>query len=59
MTAEVAASVVEDRETFRALKAPPVRVGALPVPVPFSHPLEEHVLPAAPEVVAAVRETLR
>jgi pyruvate/2-oxoglutarate/acetoin dehydrogenase E1 component len=59
MTAEVAASVVEDRETFRALKAPPARVGALHVPVPFSQPLEEHVLPAAPEVVAAVRETLR
>ncbi len=36
-------AVVEDRETFRALKAAPARVGALHVPVPFSQPLEEHV----------------
>ena len=50
--------VTEDPETFRALKAPPQRVCAAPVPVPFSPPLEQAALPDRPRIVAAIRRVL-
>lgn len=51
--AEVAAVVSE--RGFDLLDAPVARVGGLNVPVPFSPPLENFVLPDAGRVVAAVR----
>jgi len=46
----------EDPETFRALKAPVRRVCAVPVPVPYSPPLEEFFLPKITDVVRVARE---
>jgi acetoin:2,6-dichlorophenolindophenol oxidoreductase subunit beta len=51
--AEVAAVIGE--RGFDLLDAPVARVGGLNVPVPFSPPLENFVLPDADRVVAAVR----
>lgn len=55
---EIAALVAEDPVTFRALKAPVVRVCAAPVPVPFSPPLESAALPDQKRIIAAVRQVL-
>ena len=52
--AEVAALIAE--HAFDALDAPVSRVGALDVPVPFSPPLEDAVLPSSQKIYdAAVR----
>src|SRR5512132_84534 len=56
---EIAALIVEDRETFRALKAPVRRVCAAPVPVPYSPPLEQAALPSRDDITAAVYEVLK
>lgn len=58
MAAEIAALAVEDRMTFGALRAPVARVVAKPVPIPYSPPLEDFVLPDASDITAAVRATL-
>lgn len=58
MAAEVATSVVEDQETFRSLTGPVRRVCADPVPVPFSPPLEDAVLPSVEDVLASVRSAM-
>ena len=57
-SAEIAAIVTEDGETFAKLKAPLKRVCALHVPIPYSPPLEDHVFPNAEKIVAGVREVL-
>ena len=54
--AEVAARITA--ETFGTLRAPVARVGAPPVPLPFSPPLEEACIPNEQAVVAAVRKVL-
>ena len=51
--AEVAATIAE--RAFDSLDAPVSRVGSLDVPVPFSPPLEEYVLPNADRIADAVR----
>ena len=51
--AEIAATIAE--RAFDHLDAPVARVGSLDVPVPFSPPLEEYVLPTAARVADAVR----
>jgi pyruvate dehydrogenase E1 component beta subunit len=56
---EIAALVVEDPATFRALKAPVRRVCAVAVPVPYSPPLEQAALPDRARIEAAIRATLR
>lgn len=56
--AEIAALVVEDPETFRALKAPVQRVCAVPVPVPYSPTLEKAALPDQERLTAAIRQVL-
>jgi pyruvate dehydrogenase E1 component beta subunit len=56
--AEIAALVVEDPETFRVLKAPVRRVCAMPVPVPYSPPLERAALPTREDIKAAVSDVL-
>ena len=55
---EIAALVVEDPATFRALKAAVQRVCAAPVPVPYSPPLEKAALPDRAGIVAAIKRVL-
>jgi pyruvate dehydrogenase E1 component beta subunit len=54
MAAEIVACIAEDADAFAALAASPVRVCALPVPIPFSAVLEDHVLPGVDRIVAAI-----
>jgi len=56
---EIAAVLVGDAETFRALKAPVRRVCAAPVPVPYSPTLEGAALPRREDIKAAVYEVLK
>jgi pyruvate dehydrogenase E1 component beta subunit len=56
---EIAALLVEDPDTFRALRAPVRRVCAAAVPVPYSPTLERAALPSRDDVVAAVHEVLK
>jgi pyruvate dehydrogenase E1 component beta subunit len=56
---EIAALLVEDPETFRALHAPVRRVCAVPVPVPYSPTLEQAALPSREDIKAAVYEVLK
>jgi pyruvate/2-oxoglutarate/acetoin dehydrogenase E1 component len=56
--AEIAALVVEDPSTFRALRSPVQRVCAVSVPVPYSPPLEKAALPDVARIIAAVHRTL-
>jgi pyruvate dehydrogenase E1 component beta subunit len=51
--AELAARI--QAELFDYLDAPVLRVGAKDVPIPFSPPLEDFVLPKAADVIAAVK----
>ncbi|NBB85506.1 MAG: dehydrogenase [Bacteroidetes bacterium] len=53
---ELAATIAED--AFAHLDAPPVRVGALDTPVPFSTSLEEKVFSARTELAAALERLL-
>jgi acetoin:2,6-dichlorophenolindophenol oxidoreductase subunit beta len=50
--AELAARIQE--ELFDELDAPVKRIGAKDVPIPFSPPMEDFVLPSAADVLAAV-----
>jgi len=56
MGSEIAALACEDTATFRALREPVRRVCAHQVPVPYSPPLEDFVLPDADDVAKAARE---
>src|SRR5262249_8976840 len=56
---EMASLLVEDPETFRALRAPVRRVCAIPVPVPYSPPLEQAALPRRQDIKRAVYEVLK
>ena len=58
MASEIAAVAAEDWETCRQLKAPIRRVTTAAVPIPFSPPLEDYVLPDEGNITAAVREVL-
>ena len=53
---EVAAILAE--EAFESLDAPVKRIGSLDVPVPFSPPLEDAVLPSTEKIETAARELL-
>jgi len=54
--AEIGAMVAED--LFEYLKAPVKRVTNLDVPIAFSPPMEDYVMPTAGRIVAACREAL-
>jgi pyruvate/2-oxoglutarate/acetoin dehydrogenase E1 component len=56
---EIAALIAEDPETFRVLRAPIRRVCAVPVPVPYSPPLEQAALPSRDDITTAVYEVLK
>ncbi|MGE3536948.1 MAG: alpha-ketoacid dehydrogenase subunit beta [Candidatus Tectimicrobiota bacterium] len=57
--AEIAAMLTEDAATFRALQAPPRRVCAPDVPIPYSPIMERFCLPDRDRIVTAVREVLQ
>jgi pyruvate dehydrogenase E1 component beta subunit len=54
--AEILAETAE--EMFSALKAPPARIGAPRIPIPFSEPLEMLCRMTAPKVVAAAEKLM-
>jgi pyruvate dehydrogenase E1 component beta subunit len=56
--AEIISLVVEDNETYGLLKASPKRVCAPDVPVPFSPPMEQYVVPDKRKIKAAVRQVM-
>ncbi len=56
--AEIAAVITEDPATFRALKAPPKRVCAPDVPIPYSPVMEQFCLPNADDIARGVRDVL-
>lgn len=58
MASEISAVAAEDWETCRRLKAPIRRVTTAAVPIPFSPPLEDFVLPDQGNITQAVREVL-
>jgi acetoin:2,6-dichlorophenolindophenol oxidoreductase subunit beta len=58
MASEIAATIAEDWDTCRALRAPVRRVCMPAVPVPFSPPLEDFVLPDEARITSTVRELL-
>jgi pyruvate dehydrogenase E1 component beta subunit len=58
MASEIAAVAAEDWETCRRLKAPIRRVTTAAVPIPFSPPLEDFVLPDQGDIARAIREAL-
>ena len=55
---ELVMVVVEDDETFGHLKAPIKRVAAHDVPIPFSPPLEQFVIPDEGRIIAAVKAVM-
>ncbi len=56
--AEVAAVLTEDPSTFRALKAPPKRVCAPDVPIPYSPIMEQFCIPDKERVIQGITEVL-
>jgi len=55
---EIVALVTENKGAFKNLKAPPARVCGLDVPIPFSPPMEQYVLPNKEKIIAAVRNMM-
>jgi pyruvate dehydrogenase E1 component beta subunit len=58
MASEISAVAAEDWETCRLLKAPIRRVTTAAVPIPFSPPLEDFVLPDQGDIAGAIRQSL-
>jgi pyruvate/2-oxoglutarate/acetoin dehydrogenase E1 component len=56
--AEISALITEDLGTFRTLKAPPKRVCAPNVPIPYSPVMERFCLPDKDNVIQGVKEVL-
>ena len=59
MASEIAAVVAEDWETYRALRAPVQRLCTAAVPIPYSPPLEDFVLPDQGRIASAVRNAMK
>lgn len=55
LAAEIAALIAENLDTV-ALKAPVKRLAVPDVPIPYSRPLEQFVIPQVPAIVEAVRQ---
>ncbi len=55
--AEIAAFIAE--EGFSSLRAPIKRIAGLDVPIPFSPPMEQFVIPTPEKVVTAVQEIVK
>jgi len=56
VSAEITAQVCE--KALDTLKSPPKRIGSRFVPLPYSEPLESHVIPSAADVVEVVKQAL-
>ena len=56
LTGEVVASVVEEAHTY--LKAPAKRIAVPDVPIPYSRPLEQYVLPSVEKIANSVRKVV-
>jgi pyruvate/2-oxoglutarate/acetoin dehydrogenase E1 component len=56
--AEIISQVVGDKATFQKLKARPVRITGLDVPIPFSPVMEKFVIPDKEKIVKAARAIL-
>ena len=56
--AEIAALLTEDLATFRALQAPPKRVCAPDVPIPYSPVMEQFCLPDKARIAQGIRDVL-
>jgi pyruvate dehydrogenase E1 component beta subunit len=56
--AEIAAVITEDPTTFRSLKAPPRRVCAPDVPIPYSPAMERFCIPDAASIILGIRTVL-
>ncbi len=56
LTSEIITSVVEENPS--CLKSPPRRLAVPDVPIPYSRPMEQFVLPDAVDIEAAIRGTL-
>ena len=57
MSGEVIATAVE--EAFDHLDAPPARLAEPDVPIPYSRPMEQHVLPQTDAIAAAARALVK
>ncbi|MGB7541324.1 MAG: alpha-ketoacid dehydrogenase subunit beta [Burkholderiales bacterium] len=57
LTGEIAALVAERLDVIR-LKAPVRRLGVPGVPIPYSRPLEQHVIPQVDSIAAAGRQLM-
>jgi acetoin:2,6-dichlorophenolindophenol oxidoreductase subunit beta len=57
LSGEIAAIVAENLDSI-ALKAPIKRLAVPNVPIPYSRPLEQHVIPQVDTIVAAVQELM-
>jgi len=56
--AEIVSQVVEADKIFGCLKSSPKRVCGLDVPMPYSPPMEQYVVPDKERIIDAVRETM-
>jgi pyruvate dehydrogenase E1 component beta subunit len=58
IASEIAASLMEDPEVFRALLHPVARVNGAPVPIPYSPSLEDAVLPSVEDVISMAQRCM-
>ena len=58
LSGEICAIVAERLDTI-SMKAPVKRLAVPDVPIPYSRPLERHVIPQVDGIAAAVRELVR
>jgi pyruvate/2-oxoglutarate/acetoin dehydrogenase E1 component len=56
--AEILSLIVEDDEVYSHLKSSPKRVCSLDVPVPYSKPMEDYVVPSREKIIAAVKQVM-
>lgn len=57
LASEIVTAVVEDPDSLAALRTAPRRLCTPPIPVPFSAPLEDYVLPGEDRIYDVVSET--
>ncbi|WP_455920397.1 alpha-ketoacid dehydrogenase subunit beta [Priestia megaterium] len=53
------ASMIAESEAFDYLDSPIKRLGGLAVPIPYNPTLEKAVIPQVPDIIEAVKETVR
>jgi pyruvate dehydrogenase E1 component beta subunit len=55
---EIISSMVEDPAVFKTLKASPKRITGMDVPVPFSAPMENYVVPDKLKITSAIAKVM-